>query len=384
MRRSSTIYLDHASGTNLLPEVKRRISEWLDSDVANPSSIHQEGRRSAADLDEARTSIAEVLGCKPSEILFTSGATEANNLAIMGTAEALRDKGLHIITCVTEHPSVLESHKTLEKNGFQVTYLKGDKNGDVDPEEFRASITDDTILASFMWVNNETGLMHPIEELAAIARDRGIRFHCDAVQAFGHIPMQMQNSGIDSLALSGHKLGAPAGIGVLYLRKERAISRKSFGGSQEQNVRAGTQNHIGAAALATAIQYHTTHLDVNTKKYVELSDHIQNQLKTLPGIQINRQGKQYTPNILSCSFRHLDGEALFIRLDMQNIAVSNGAACSTGSQAPSHVLTALGFDENLAQASLRISMGIESSRHEIDDFCGELKQIVTSIYRDSK
>ncbi|NQT64331.1 MAG: cysteine desulfurase [Candidatus Marinimicrobia bacterium] len=384
MKRSSTIYLDHASGTNLLPEVKSRISEWLDSGIVNPSSIHQEGRRSAAELDEARTSIAEMLGCKSSEILFTSGATEANNLAILGTAEALRNKGLHIITCATEHPSVLESHKALEKNGFQVTYLNVDKNGDVDPEEFSARLTDDTILASFMWVNNETGLMHPIEELAQMAHKRGSRFHCDAVQAFGHIPMQMQNSGIDSLALSGHKLGAPAGIGVLYLRKGHTISRNSFGGSQEQNVRAGTQNHLGAKALATAIKYHVAHLDVNTKKYVELSEHIQNQLKELPGIQINRYGKQYTPNILSCSFKHVDGEALFIRLDMQNIAVSNGAACSSGSQSPSHVLTALGFDENLAQASLRISMGIETTRHEIDDFCRELKQIVTSIYREIK
>ncbi|MBC8374757.1 MAG: cysteine desulfurase [FCB group bacterium] len=384
MKRSSTIYLDHASGTNLLPDVKDRISDWLDSGMTNPSSIHQDGRRSAATLDEARTSIAEILGCNSSEILFTSGATEANNLAILGTAEALRNKGLHIITCATEHPSVLESYKALEKNGFQVTYLNVDKNGDVDPEEFRASITDDTILASFMWVNNETGLMHPVEELAQIAQKRGIRFHCDAVQAFGHIPIQMQNSEIDSLALSGHKLGAPAGIGVLYLRKGQAISRTSFGGSQEQNVRAGTQNHMGGVALATAIKYHAGHLDVNAKKYDELSIHIEKQLKVLPGIQINRFGKQYTPNILSCSFRHIDGEALFIRLDMQNIAVSNGAACSSGSQAPSHVLTALGLDENLAQASLRISMGIETTRHEIDDFCRELKQIVTSIYREAK
>jgi cysteine desulfurase len=352
--------------------------------MANPSSIHQEGRRSAADLDEARTGIAEVLGCKPSEILFTSGATEANNLVILGSAEALRDKGRHVITCATEHPSVLESHKALEKKGFQVTYLAVDKNGDVDPEEFRDSITDDTIMASFMWVNNESGLMHPIENLAQIARERGIRFHCDAVQAFGHIPIQMQNSGIDSLALSGHKLGAPAGIGVLYLRKGRTISRTSFGGSQEQNVRAGTPNHIGAISIAKAIKYHAAHLDVNTKKYVELLTHLQGQLKALPGIQINRDGHQYTPNILSCSFRQVDGEALFIRLDMSNIAVSNGAACSSGSQAPSHVLTALGFDENLAQASLRISMGIDTTKHEIDDFCRELEQIVTSIYREPK
>ncbi len=384
MKRSNTIYLDHASGTNLLPEVKQQLSDWLDSSVANPSSIHNEGRRSAADLDEARSGIANVLGCKPSEILFTSGGTEANNLAILGTAEALKEKGSHIITCETEHPSVLESFKALEKNGFRVTYLEVDGNGDVDPDDFRASITDESILASFMWVNNETGIRHPIEELAEIARARGIRFHCDAVQAFGHTHIQLHNSVVDSLALSGHKLGAPAGIGALYLRKGHAISRKSFGGSQEQNVRAGTPNHIGAVALGTAIKSHAKNLDANTIKYDELSKHLQNQLKTLPGILLNRQGKQYTPNIVSCSFRQVDGEALFIRLDMKNIAVSNGAACSSGSQAPSHVLTALGFDEKLAQATLRISMGIGTTRDEIDDFCEELKQIVTSIYRDTE
>ena len=349
--------------------------------MTNPSSIHQEGRRSAAGLDEARSGIAELLGCQPSEILFTSGATEANNLAILGAAEALQSNGRHIITCATEHPSVLETTKTLEKNGFRVTYLQCDKNGDLDLEEFRAHLAQDTILASFMWVNNETGLIHPIEALARITHDHGVKFHCDAVQAFGHIPIQLQDSHIDSLALSGHKLGAPAGIGALYIRKGHAISRKSFGGSQEQNVRAGTQNHVGAIALSSAMSYQTKHLDSHAKKYINLSARLQDHLMDLPGIQLNRHGQQYTPNILSCSFHNIDGEALFIRLDMKNIAVSNGAACSSGSQAPSHVLTALGFDEELAQASLRISFGIDTTEPEIDDFCEELKQIVHSIYR---
>ncbi|NQV41530.1 MAG: cysteine desulfurase [Candidatus Marinimicrobia bacterium] len=384
MKRSEAIYLDHASGTTLLPEVKSCISDWLESGMTNPSSIHQEGRRSAAGLDEARTIIAKVLGCKPSEILFTSGGTEANNLAILGGVDVLKEKGRHIITCATEHPSVLESYKSLEKSGFQITYLKCDSNGDVDPEAFRASITEDTILASFMWVNNETGLVHPVETLAQIANDYEVKFHCDVVQAFGHFPINMENSGIDSLALSGHKLGAPAGIGALYVRKGHAISRTSFGGSQEQNVRAGTQNHMGAKALAIAMDYHLAHIDTLHKKYSDLLDYLQGHLQAMPGIQVNRQGKQYSPNILSCSFKHVDGEALFIRLDMKNIAVSNGAACSSGSQAPSHVLTALGLDENTAQASLRISMGIKTTKQEIDDFCRELEQIVTSIYRDSE
>ena len=352
--------------------------------MTNPSSIHQSGRHSAAGLDKARSTIATVLGAKPSEIVFTSGATEANNLAILGTAETLKDKGRHIITCATEHPSVLESYKILEKRGYQVSYLRCDENGDIDVEDFKAAITDDTILASFMWVNNETGLMQPIEQLAEIANERGVSFHCDAVQAFGHVPINLKNSHIKSMALSGHKLGAPAGIGALYLRKGHAISRRSYGGSQEQNVRAGTQNHIGALALSTSIEYHAAHLVSNETRYHTLSDHLQNLLKDLPGIQINRSGKQYTPNILSCSFNHIDGEALFIRLDMKNIAVSNGAACSSGSQAPSHVLTALGFNEKLAQASLRISLGIETTKQEIDDFCDALTEIIHSIYRETK
>ena len=329
-------------------------------------------------------SIAKVLGCKAGEILFTSGGTEANNLAILGAAEALKENGRHIITCATEHPSVLESFKSLENNGYQVTFLKCDNNGDVDPEEFRANITNDTILASFMWVNNETGLVHPIEKLAQIAHEYGVKFHCDAVQAFGHIPLKMDTSDVDSLALSGHKLGAPAGIGALYLRKGHALSRKSFGGSQEQSVRAGTQNHLGAVALAESMNYHEDHLDELEQLYIDLQDHLLGQLQVIPGIQINRQGKKYSPNILSCSFNNVDGEALFIRLDMKNISVSNGSACSSGSQAPSHVLTAMAFGEELAQASIRISMGIETTKQEIDDFCRELKQIVTSIYRDSE
>lgn len=350
--------------------------------MVNPSSIHQSGRQAAAFLDEARASIAATLGAKTGEILFTSGATEANNLAIMGVAEALKEKGQHIITCATEHPSVLESCKALEAKGFQVSYLACDANGDIDLELFAETIQADTILASFMWVNNETGLTHPIEKLADIAHAHDVKFHCDAVQALGHIPMDLSKSKIDSLSLSGHKLGAPAGIGALYLRKGHVVSRNSFGGSQEQNLRAGTQNHLGATSLAKAIDYHASHLSENVRHHLDLLNHLLILLKGLPGIQINRSGHAYTPNILSCSFKNIDGEALFIRLDIKGISVSNGAACSSGSQTPSHVLTAMGINEKLAQASLRISLGNETTKQEIDDFYEELGEIVHSIYRE--
>jgi len=383
MARRNNIYLDHASGTHLLPEVKTRMADWFQADYANPSSIHLSGRESASRLDEARFTIAGLLGAKPGEILFTSGATEANNLAILGAVEALKDHGNHLITCVTEHPSVLESFRYLESNGFRVTYLDVDAHGDVDPEAFSSAISEQTILASLMWTNNETGLIHPIMELAEIAQTHGVRFHCDGVQAFGHEPFHLGDAPVDSLALSGHKLGAPAGIGMLYLKKGHAVSRQSFGGNQEQSVRAGTQNHAGAVALATAMSHHDSNLAANKRHYTDLMNRLILQISDLPGIQINRAGKVYTPNILSCSFKQIDGEALFIRLDMKQIAVSNGAACSSGSQAPSHVLTAMGFNQQLAQATIRVSLGVETTQQNIDDFSVNLREIILSLYRDT-
>lgn len=384
MVRRKPIYLDHAAGTYLLPAVKQCIQDWTLGDALNPSSIHQAGRVSASALDNSRMGVAKALGVKPSEILFTSGGTEANNLAILGAAEALQDRGRHIITSATEHPSVLDSCKALEKRGFHVTYLSCDENGDVDLNEFRNKITDETILATFMWVNNETGLIHPIEALSRICHEQGVRFHCDAVQAVGHIPIDLQDLPIDSLTLSGHKLGAPAGVGALYVRKGHALSAQSFGGSQEQSTRAGTQNHLGAAALMTASQYHTAALDRLARMHSELKDLLIEGISPLPGVSINRNGGDYSPHILSCSFEDLDGEALFIRLDMAGIAVSNGAACSSGSQAPSHVLKAQGFDSDMAQATIRISLGTTTTKQEIEIFCHELWQIVQSLHKVKK
>lgn len=365
-----------------MPEVRDTLSNWLNSQIANPSSIHHEGRLAAAALDSARQTIAESIGSKPSEIIFTSGGTEANNMAILGGAYSLQGRGNHVITCRTEHPSILESFAHLKKDGFQVSYLGTDSHGQIDLDELKASIRDDTILVSLMWVNNETGLLHPIAEIARIAKEKGVRFHCDSVQALGHFPIRVDALPADSLAFSGHKIGAPAGIGVLYLRKGTSLARLQQGGSQESNFRGGTQNHMGSQAFAQALRHHQDHLGSYTEKFNRLMDHLLERLKPLPGIQINRQGKSYTPNILNCSFHRIDGEALFIRLDMKNLAVSNGSACSSGSQAPSHVLSALGFNESLAQASLRISLGIQTTIQEIDRFCDELEQIILSIQRD--
>ncbi len=383
MGQVKQIFLDHAAGTFLLPEVKTSLESWLESQVINPSSIHAAGRESAAVLDASRRSIARSLVCKPAEIIFTSGGTEANNLAIMGCAKAMGEKGRHIITCATEHPSVVESCRQLESAGFEVTYLAVDTNGDINQDLLKSQIRNDTILLSLMWTNNETGLNHPIKQITKISRDAGIHFHCDAVQAIGHKTINLDTLGVDSLSFSGHKLGTPAGIGALYLRKGATVQSGSYGGSQEQNLRAGTPNHLGARALARAVEVHVDRIEQTEQHYSKLLKKLQAQLQTIPGIQINRGGNSYTGHILNCSFKNIDGETLFIRLDMKNIAVSNGAACSSGSQAPSHVLTALGLEKNLAQASLRISMGVETTEQEIDVFCQELEHIIRSIQKET-
>jgi len=382
MSKTDTIYLDHAAGTQLLPEVQTLMSQWMEEGVVNPSSIHRPGRESAALLDNARLQIARALGAKPSEIRFTSGGTEANNLALFGAAQALQKKGRHIITCVTEHPSVLQSCKALEANGFDVSYLSVDGHGELDPQEFERLITAETILASFMWVNNETGLVHPVEELARIAHEHDVRFHCDAVQAVGHIPIDLSRTHLDSLSISGHKLGAPGGIGALYVKKGHAISAQIHGGAQEQSERAGTQNHLGSCALGRAVEIHSQDPARAQMRQDQLLQRLVQGIQQLPGIQLNRGGKAYSPHILNCSFKGLDGEALFIRLDMSGIAISNGAACSSGSQAPSHVLTSMGFDRQLAQASLRISLGRNTNQTEIDAFCSELGQIVQALHKE--
>ncbi len=384
MIQANSIYLDHAAGTALLPQVKQALVGWLAEPLFNPSSIHAQGRKSAATLETARLDTARILGCKPSEIIFTSGGTEANNLAILGLAHAHIHKGRHLITCQTEHPSVLETFKQLEQQGFEVSYLQVNSNGQIDLAELQATLTETTTLISLMWVNNETGLIHPITEISKIARKNGILFHCDAVQALGHIPIQVDHLKLDALSCSGHKIGTPAGIGVLYLRKGTPLKGQNHGGDQEHNQRAGTQNTLGARSFALALGFHQANIQISHQHFEVLSTYLSQRLSTIPGIRINHKIEDHASHILNCSFHDVDGEALFIRLDMANMAVSNGSACSSGSQAPSHVLTAMGLKDSLAQASLRISLGLETTQSEIDLFCDELERIINSIKRDLK
>jgi len=383
MEQAENIYLDNAAATFLLPVVRDHIAQWVSERIANPSSIHGAGRSAASLLDNARQETASVLGCQAGEIIFTSGGTEANNLAISGMAESLHEQGRHIITCQTEHPSVLESCKRLESKGFEVTYLSTDSLGRIDLDELRNSITDRTILISLMWVNNETGLIHPVRTIAGIAEEHGVKFHCDAAQALGHLPFRADEISLDAMTFSAHKIGAPGGLGVLYLRKGSSLQKQIQGGSQEGNHRAGTQNVLGASAFAKAVRFHFDHFREHDEHFKTLLERLQQRLSKIPGVQINRGNADYSPHILNCSCHAVDGEALFIRLDMQNISVSNGAACSSGSQTPSHVLSALGINDSLAQASLRISPGVDTHLTEIDRFCDDLEDIIRMIRRES-
>jgi len=382
MEQSEKIFLDHAAGTSLLPELQQNLTYWLGQGLANPSSIHDLGRQAAAALDSARQTIARELGAQPSELCFTSGGTEANNLAIMGLAQAYQEQGRHIITCGTEHPSVLETCKQLELVGFEVTQLPVDHQGQLDLKQLEHTIRTDTSLITLMWVNNETGLIHPVEAIARLAQAHNIRFHCDAVQAFGHLPINVAETAVSSLSFAGHKLGTPAGIGVLYIRQGVALQAQSYGGSQEKGHRAGTQNLLGALALAQAFQYHGQQAKANAYHFQSLMQNLIQRLQAIPGLRINRQGQRYSAHILNCSVAGVAGEALFIRLDLAGIAVSNGSACSSGSQTPSHVLTAMGLDRSQAQASLRISLGLTTTAAEIEHFSTRLSEIIRALRKE--
>ena len=383
MNTDETLYLDHAAGTFLLPPVIERLKALVDGSLANPSSIHTQGREAGAELDQSRRSIARNLGCKPAELVFTSGGTEANNLALLGLALSARARGNHIISCATEHPSILETLKQLASDGYDISYLPTDSAGQFELDALQAAIRPDTILISLMWVNNETGLIHPLAEIGDLARRQGILFHCDAVQALGHLGMELAALPVDSMSFSGHKIGAPAGIGVLFIRKGTTLKAQHLGGSQEHSQRGGTPNILGAVAFACALDYQTQHLTEHQEHYSGLRQQLIARLKAVPGVQLNDSGHAYADHILSCSFNNVDGEALFIRLDMLKFAVSNGSACTSGSQIPSHVLTALGFDKALAQATIRISTGLQTGSQTIDRFCDGLADIINSIRRES-
>ena len=376
------IYLDNNATTVVKPEVLDAMLPYFREQFGNPSSVHWAGRMVSGAIEKAREQVAELLNCSPAEIIFVSCGSEGDNFAIKGTAEALRHKGNHIITTTVEHPAVLETCEYLEKNGFEVTYLPVDNDGMLDLTELEAAITDKTILISVMWANNETGNLFPIEAIGEIARRHKVRFHTDAVQAIGKVPVDVQAAKIDMLVLSGHKIGAPKGVGALYLRRGTRMIRFMHGGHQERNRRAGTHNVAGIVGLGVACELARVNQQKDYAYVRRLRDKLeQGILSTVPDVKLNGHPNPdlRLPNTLNISFNFIEGESLLLFFDMKGIAASSGSACTSGSLEPSHVMQAMGVDIVLAHSSVRFSFSADNTEEEVDYILAELPPIVQRL-----
>ncbi|MCF7842450.1 MAG: cysteine desulfurase, partial [Lentisphaeria bacterium] len=350
----------------------------------NPSSIYTSGRLAKYELTRARDELAEVLGVPGNELIFTSGGTESDNLAIKGLALANQHKGRHIITSQVEHKAVLDSCQRLQEWGFEVTYLPTDKWGLVDPETLQFALRPDTILVSLIWVNNELGSINSITELGKMVQEHGALFHTDAVQALGKLPIVCRDLPVDAMSVSGHKIYGPKGVGALWLRKGTALQPLIEGGSQESNLRGGTENLPGIVGFSTAAQLIEQERETRVADEQVLMTELSHALDDIPGIRLNTHPELRAPNILNISIPHVDGESLFINLDLAGVAVSNGSACTSGAQQPSGVLTAIGVPDDLARATIRISIGRDTTRETLERFTDILKQEVYKLQKKSK
>ncbi|MCX7720297.1 MAG: cysteine desulfurase NifS [Dictyoglomus thermophilum] len=361
------VYLDYAATTPIRKEVYEEMKLFLKEKFGNPSSIHNFGREVKKAIEEAREKIAKAIGAESDEIIFTSGGTESNNMAIKGVAFALSHKGRHIITSQIEHHAVLEPCHFLEKIGFEITYLPVDKEGYVDPDDLKKAIRKDTILISIMHANNEIGTIEPIREISNIAKEHDIYFHTDAVQTVGHIPVNVNDLGVDLLSLSAHKFYGPKGIGALYIRKGTRIEPIIHGGSQENNKRAGTENVAGIIGMGKALELAISEMEKEQKRLTELRDYFINQVeKRIPEVYLNGPRVNRLPNNINFSFAQVEGETLLLHLDLEGIAVSTGSACSSKSLEPSHVLSAIKLPAKLAQGSIRFTIGLYTQKEDLD------------------
>ena len=374
------IYLDNAATTKTAPEVVEAMLPYFSEAYGNPSSIYSLAGESRKAVDQARETIARALGARPEEIYFTAGGTESDNWALKAAAEFYRKKGNHIITTKIEHHAVLHSCQWLEKQGFEVTYLNVDENGVVRLEELKAAIRPTTILISVMYANNEIGTIQPIREIGEIAHEHGILFHTDAVQAFGQLPIQVDDCHIDMLSASGHKLNGPKGIGFLYIRKGVKIRSFIHGGAQERKRRAGTENVPGIVGLGKAVERAVGTMEERTETERRLRDYlIDRVLKEIPYARLNGHRPQRLPGNANFSFQFIEGESLLIMLDMEGICGSSGSACTSGSLDPSHVLLAIGLPHEIAHGSLRLTLNEEVTKEELDYVVDTLKRIVEKL-----
>jgi cysteine desulfurase len=377
MRR---IYLDHAATTPTRPEVVKAMLPFFTDAFGNPSSIYSYGQEAKGAVEEARTKVAELIGARSEEIVFTSGGTEADNFALKGIAYANEHKGNHIITTPIEHHAVLEACKFLEKKGFQITYLPVDKYGLVDPDDVRKAITNKTILISVMHANNEVGTMEPVEEIGEIAREAGVYFHSDAVQTVGHIPVNVDRLKVDLLTISAHKLYGPKGVGALYVRKGTKLVPLMHGGEHEKRRRAGTENVPGIVGLGKAAELAGQEIGKEAERLARLRDQLVGGLvKKIDHIHFNGHPTKRLPNNVNVSVDFVEGESMLLNLDLEGICASTGSACSSASLEPSHVLLALGLPHEQAHGSLRFTLGRENTEADVERVLEVLPAIVAKL-----
>ena len=377
---SKRIYLDYAATTPCDPQVLKAMEPYFFERFGNPSSIHAFGQEAKKAIEDSREALASFLGARSDEIIFTSGGTESNNYAITGVAYALEKKGNHIITSAIEHHAITEPCKFLEKRGFQVTYLKVDKYGLVNPEDVKNAITDKTILISIMHANNEIGTIEPIAAIGKIAKEKGVYFHTDAVQTVGHIPVNVNELNVDLLSLSAHKFYGPKGVGALYVRKGTRIETFLRGGDQEKGRRASTHNTPGIVGLGKAIELCKVNMDKEAQFQIRLRDKL---IKELPlkikEIFLNGHPTQRLPNNVNFSIKYIEGESILLNLDMLGLAASTGSACTSTSLEPSHVMLAIGLPHELAHGSLRITLGRWTKEEEVDYLLEQLPPVVEKL-----
>ena len=374
------IYLDNAATTKTAPEVVDAMLPYFTEYYGNASTIYDLGNHSKNAMNEARDIIADALGAKGEEIYFTAGRSESDNWALKATAEAYKSKGNHIITSKIEHHAILHTCEWLEKQGFEVTYVDVDENGVIKLDELKKAIRPTTILISVMFANNEIGTIQPIKEIGAIAKEHGILFHTDAVQAFGQVPINVDECHIDMLSASGHKLNGPKGIGFLYIRKGVKIRSFVHGGAQERKRRAGTENIPGIVGLGVATKRAIATMQERTAKEIELRDYmIDRILKEIPYTRLNGHRIKRLPNNANFSFQFIEGESMLIMLDMDGICGSSGSACTSGSLDPSHVLLAIGLPHEIAHGSLRLTLSEEITKEDIDFVIEKLTKIIERL-----
>jgi len=377
------IYLDYNAATPVHPEVVEAMLPFYRNTFGNASSLHSFGRSARLAVEEARKKIADFLGARPGEIIFTSGGTESDNLAVKGAAFA-NSKGNHIVTSVIEHPAVLNTCKFLEKKGCRITYVPVDEYGVVNIDELKKEISGETALITIMHANNEVGTIEPVEEIGKIAKQNNILFHTDAVQSAGKIPVNVDDLKVDLLSLSGHKIYGPKGVGALYIRKGTNLESIIHGGHHEKNSRAGTENVAGIAGLGKAVELAGREMRKENKRLKKLRDKLASGIiNSIKDVKLNGHPEKRLPNTLDISFKYIEGESIVLKLDLKGVAAASGSACASGTLEPSHVLSAMGIPPEIAQGSVRFSLGRDNTEEDIDFAVRELPGIVDNLRKMS-